>query len=88
MWVAGGRISLYDGENFRPFGLEEGLGQAVVHALWEDRQGQMWVGSVEGILRFDGRRFVPLAWRRAWTARFSASTRTAAASCGLAPTEV
>ncbi|WP_429002493.1 two-component regulator propeller domain-containing protein [Xanthomonas sacchari] len=37
--------------------MEEGLPHNLVHALAQDRDGMIWVGTWEGVARFDGRRF-------------------------------
>lgn len=41
---------------FRHFGPEEGLGTAVT-ALWQDRTGFLWIGTSNGLFRYDGARF-------------------------------
>jgi ligand-binding sensor domain-containing protein/signal transduction histidine kinase len=43
---------------FDHFGLPEGLSQATVHCIMEDQKGFLWVGTDDGLNRFDGRRFV------------------------------
>ncbi len=37
--------------------MEEGLPHNLVHALAQDRDGMIWVGTWEGVARFDGRAF-------------------------------
>jgi diguanylate cyclase (GGDEF)-like protein len=49
--AAGGFLSLHR------YGLDEGLSQTSVTALAEDDQGLLWVGTQEGLNRFDGQRF-------------------------------
>ncbi|MBT5060395.1 MAG: response regulator [Gemmatimonadetes bacterium] len=48
----GGGISRFDGANFIHFNntILSGSGQA----LWEDGQGQVWVGTDDGLYRYDG----------------------------------
>ena len=53
------------GENFRPalsyisheWQAEEGLPSQVVHAIAQTKDGYLWVGTAEGLARFDGIRF-------------------------------
>ncbi|MGY6519081.1 MAG: diguanylate cyclase [Lysobacteraceae bacterium] len=44
--------------NLQRYGLDEGLSQSAVTALVEDEVGFLWVGTQEGLNRFDGERFV------------------------------
>lgn len=39
------------------YGLDEGLSQTSVTAMAEDDQGLLWIGTQEGLNRFDGQRF-------------------------------
>lgn len=42
---------------FRSYGVEKGLGNLSVLALHQDRQGYLWVGTEDGLYRYDGRDF-------------------------------
>ncbi len=42
---------------FQGYGSEQGLSSLSVTALAQDREGYLWVGTEEGLFRFDGRRF-------------------------------
>ena len=42
---------------FTRISMQEGLSQAAVHAIAQDRFGYMWFGTQEGLNRFDGYRF-------------------------------
>ena len=44
--------------NFRFYGEDEGLMNLAVQVLLQDRAGFLWVGSQNGLFRFDGSRFV------------------------------
>jgi len=44
----------------RSWGLHEGLPHERISALFEDSRGFLWVGTWEGLVRFDGDAFVPL----------------------------
>lgn len=43
--------------NFRSYGREQGLRNLTVALLLQDRQGFIWVGTDDGLYRFDGSRF-------------------------------
>ncbi len=43
--------------SFRFYGADEGLGQLAVHRMLQDRQGFLWVGTTNGLYRYDGLRF-------------------------------
>lgn len=42
----------------RHFGPAEGLSQPFIYCLLQDRQGYLWLGTAEGLVRYDGSRFV------------------------------
>ncbi|MGA8597612.1 MAG: response regulator [Bryobacteraceae bacterium] len=42
---------------FRVFGTEEGLGNLAVLSMVQDRHGYIWVGTLNGLFRYDGDRF-------------------------------
>jgi signal transduction histidine kinase/ligand-binding sensor domain-containing protein/ActR/RegA family two-component response regulator len=44
--------------SFKPYGLEHGLGNLTVRCLLQDRTGFLWVGTYNGLFRYDGERFV------------------------------
>ncbi len=44
----------------RYYGLPEGLPQRRIHTLWQTPDGFVWVGTEQGLSRFDGTRFEPL----------------------------
>ncbi len=48
---------------FRSWEREQGLPQNVVRALAQTREGYLWIGSDDGVARFDGVRFVSLGPR-------------------------
>jgi signal transduction histidine kinase/ligand-binding sensor domain-containing protein/DNA-binding response OmpR family regulator len=45
------------GQNFQHYGLEEGLSQESVQSILRDKQGFLWLGTQDGLNRFDGDRF-------------------------------
>jgi signal transduction histidine kinase/ligand-binding sensor domain-containing protein/ActR/RegA family two-component response regulator len=44
--------------NFKVYGEEEGLQNLVVQTILQDRAGFLWVGTQNGLYRYDGNRFV------------------------------
>lgn len=42
---------------FEQLALKDGLSQNTCQALWQDRQGYMWVGTQDGLNRYDGYTF-------------------------------
>jgi signal transduction histidine kinase/CheY-like chemotaxis protein len=47
----------------RQFGPDEGLSQHFIYCLLQDRQGYLWLGTAEGLVRYDGTRFVTFTTR-------------------------
>ena len=43
--------------NFKNYGHREGLTNLAIHCLLQDRTGFLWVGTANGLFRYDGRRF-------------------------------
>ena len=43
--------------NFRHIGVQEGLPQSQVNAIYQDEIGYIWVGTLSGLSRFDGESF-------------------------------
>ena len=46
--------------NVRTWQTDEGLPHNSVHAVAQTADGYLWVGTREGLARFDGARFVPV----------------------------
>lgn len=57
----GGGVHRFDGEAFRYFSVEDGLGTGGVPSIREDRSGRLWFGTTSGVYHFDGERFFPLS---------------------------
>lgn len=49
--------SLADSRDFRSFSTDEGLPQLSLMAMAQDAEGQLWVGTQDGLARFDGLSF-------------------------------
>ncbi len=47
-----------DGIRFSNLSVEDGLSQTAVQTILQDRRGFIWLGTQEGLNRFDGREFV------------------------------
>jgi diguanylate cyclase (GGDEF)-like protein len=45
--------------SFRSFGITEGLTNLLIHRIYQDRIGFLWVSTENGIFRYDGDRFEP-----------------------------
>ena len=43
--------------NFKNYGHDQGLTNLAIHCLLQDRTGFLWVGTANGLFRYDGRRF-------------------------------
>jgi ligand-binding sensor domain-containing protein len=43
--------------SFRYYGAEDGLTNAAVKVLFQDRTGFVWAGTENGVFRYDGQRF-------------------------------
>ena len=43
---------------FNRFSRTEGLNTNIVNCVWQDKKGFLWIGTQNGIQRFDGRKFV------------------------------
>lgn len=60
LWIATIDAGLwrYDGKNMKNFTTEQGLPANSVTAVYKDRKGKMWFGTVGDVCTFDGNRFV------------------------------
>ncbi len=59
MWIGTTRAGLlrFSGGNFTAYGPAEGLAEDHVRAVAEDRQGNLWVGTIRGLYRLQGAGF-------------------------------
>ena len=51
----------YDGAEWQRFDYGDGLADNRVQSIFQDRDGAIWVGTAEGVSRFDGRMWLPHA---------------------------
>ena len=79
---------------FRVFGTEQGLPSRQIQALAEDADGRIWIGTANGLVRFDGHEIVsyPARLERAKRAGCRLRSRQwpsmAGSSCGWPPRAV
>lgn len=55
--LAAGRLGAHERILFTRIGLEQGLSQGAANCVLQDRQGFVWVGTQDGLNRFDGYSF-------------------------------
>ena len=60
----------------RQFGPTEGLRAPFIYALAQDRQGYLWLGTGDGLVRYDGSRFVSFTQKDGLAEDFVVSLRT------------
>lgn len=57
MSVLGDGLYRHDGKSFAHYSNADGLGNAYVQSILEDRDGTLWVGTSGGVYRFNGKTF-------------------------------
>ena len=57
MLMAQTSVATVDSVRFRNFGIASGLSQITARALLQDEQGFLWIGTQDGLNRFDGYSF-------------------------------
>jgi len=61
IWITThGGISVYDGESFKNYTTADGLHNEWVWSVYEDSNGQIWAGNVEGLSKLVNNKFVPI----------------------------
>jgi len=56
-WESGG-LSCYDGEKLVTYTIEDGLPDNRVQSIVADDEGNLWIGTYQGVCCFDGKRFI------------------------------
>jgi two-component sensor histidine kinase/ligand-binding sensor domain-containing protein len=51
-------LSCYNGKNFTPFGIDDGLCNTYVGSITEDQYGNIWFHTDACIMRYDGKKFM------------------------------
>jgi ligand-binding sensor domain-containing protein len=54
--TTGQGVYRYDGKTFTQFTIKEGLSSNFVWSILEDKDGYIWLGTTDGICRFDGKK--------------------------------
>ena len=67
----------------RQFGPTEGLRAPFIYALAQDRQGYLWLGTGDGLVRYDGSRFVNFTQKDGLAEDFVVSLRADSATGAL-----
>lgn len=66
VWVAfrgGALIVIHSDGTFQEFGPQQGLSHRSIHTIYQDRQGEIWVGGTAGLSRLIGDRFETLSFK-------------------------
>ncbi|MGL5152484.1 MAG: ligand-binding sensor domain-containing protein [Clostridium sp.] len=57
MLITCSKVNAYDKINFNNISIEEGLSQATVEAIVQDKKGYIWIGTNDGLNRYNGQEF-------------------------------
>jgi len=73
LWIAVAKVGLcrYDGTSFTCYDERDGAGIRVVQSLFEDNEGQLWVGTSEGVYRHRDGYFTAFSKEDALSGRYS-----------------
>lgn len=50
-------VQAYSNINFKDITIEDGLAQATVERIYQDSRGYIWIGTYDGLNRYDGKDF-------------------------------
>jgi ligand-binding sensor domain-containing protein len=68
IWFAtsGAGVYRYDGKGFVNFTMKDGLNSNIVQCIMQDFNSNIWIGTKDGVCRFDGKKFTDFAlpWTR------------------------
>lgn len=68
--TTGEGVYRYDGKLFTQFTVKDGLSSNIVSAILEDKKGNIWMGTDEGVCRYDGKKIESLSFASANTVSF------------------
>lgn len=73
IWAAtmGEGVYLYDGKSFVNFTVKDGLPTNLVYTMMEDKEGNIWFGTTDGVSRYNGKSFTNFTF-----SIFNANTNT------------
>lgn len=59
MWFGGvsDGICRFDGHSFVTYTKDQGLSREAINSIWEEEQGDFWLGTRSGLVKFDGHHF-------------------------------
>ena len=60
MGTDGGGLARFDGHKFEAFNKSNGLSDNVVRSLFEDKKGNIWIGTDNGLTLYDGYKFITI----------------------------
>jgi len=58
LFVFGTYRSVSQNYKFRHYSVEQGIPQPFIYTINQDKRGYLWIGTGEGLCRFDGKKFV------------------------------
>ncbi len=59
LWAGtwGGGLSMFDGQSWKNYTVQDGLAGDIVYSIAQDAAGVLWIGTNSGLSRFDGTRW-------------------------------
>ena len=57
IWFGCDGLSMFDGVNWHHFDKDDGLSEDSITSLHEDAEGNLWIGTINGIIKYDGNRW-------------------------------
>jgi ligand-binding sensor domain-containing protein len=67
----GGGLSRFDGKQFQTFTSADGLPSNFIHAIFQEKNYRLWIGTNEGIARYNGRKMEALPLKNVQINQFS-----------------
>ncbi|MFC1556169.1 two-component regulator propeller domain-containing protein, partial [candidate division KSB1 bacterium] len=54
IWIGCDGLSMFDGVDWHHYNKDNGLSEESITSLYEDENGLLWIGTVNGLIRYDG----------------------------------